>query len=81
MKQHQTFLEGVKEVLEDEDELKAICLHKKEDIEEIEAERCLKWRLKEMINEAEFSKKAALSIPENLKPELKDIVDDHNWHK
>ena len=52
MKQHQTLLEGVKKVLENEEELKAICMHKKNNIDEIMNERKLKWQLQQLINEA-----------------------------
>ena len=77
MKQHKDFLDGVKEVLEDETIYQAICVHKKTQIQAIINERQLKWRLKEFIDEAQFNKQSVVSIPEDLLIVLKDIVDSH----
>ena len=78
MKRYTTFLEAVKEVLEDENVMKQIVAYKQEAMQQIFAERNLKWRLKQMICEAEYDKdESLLIIPEDLKQEVKEFMDDN----
>ena len=76
MNRHKNFLEGVKEVLENDVILKEVCDYKKEEIHEIYEERHLKWRLNEMIAEANHLKKSVVDIPEDLHDVLQAAIDD-----
>ena len=75
MSRHTTFLEGVKDVLEDEATMKIICNYCNDEIEEIFAQRYLKWRFNDLIAEAYFRKIDRIKVPEDLNYFLQNNID------
>ena len=76
MKKHTEFLEGVHEVLGNQDRLQDICLYRNEELVAIYKERQLKWRIQEAVKEGLFAKKARIQVPTNLLNDLADIIDE-----
>ena len=75
MSRHTKFLEGVKEVLENDDLMREICKYKEDEIETILIERRFQWKLRELVQEAEYEKKTSHEIPQELHTRLHDIID------
>ena len=76
MKRYTTFLEAVKEVLEDKSSMEDIVAYKQELIEAIFSERNLKWRIKQIVQELEYDKKPTCVIPNDLREELEEFFDE-----
>ena len=76
MTQHTNLLEGVKDVLKDEESMRLICEQNKEEIQEIFLERQLKWRLQELIAEGNYVKETFINVPEDLYEVLGNAIDE-----
>ena len=74
MAQHTKFLEGVKDVLENEEILKEAAAHAHEKIQQIFGERTEKWRMENLIANGEYEKKGSVKVPDNMI----DLFDNEN---
>ena len=77
MKRYTQFLEGVKEVLEDVNIMSEVTTYKEAEIEQIFEERKLKWRLKQLILEAEHNKQDEWIMPDDLEEYLERFRDEN----
>ena len=76
MKRYTTFLESVKEILEDSNMMEDILAYRQQEMEEIFAERKLKWRLKQIILEAEHENRPICIIPGDLEEYLSQFLNE-----
>ena len=72
MAQHTKFLEGVKEVLENEEIMKQAAAYGDEKIQEIIEERTAKWRMENIIAEGEYNKRRSVKVPSYMMDQLDD---------
>ena len=73
MAQHTLFLDGVKEVLEDKEKMEKVDSHGSQETKQLFGERNIKWRLKNLIENGEYEKKALIRLPDDMK----NLFGDH----
>ena len=66
MTRYKTILDAVREILEDDDQMKKVCLHKQKELQIlIDADKD-KWRISQIIQNAEYNNNKQCSVPKNL---------------